>query len=179
MENQAIIESFSEFKDEKNIDRVTLMAIIEEAFRNQLLKKYGTDENFDIIVNPDKGDLEIWQNRVIVADGEVEEDNLEIELTSALKIEPDFEPGGKYEKFYALYEAAATIFYTPGKVNKANTIKPQITHKIRSAMPPTLPLCKACNQPFMLFAGPCFHAENILMICPEWASTCTNVLGKR
>lgn len=93
MENQAIIESFSEFKDEKNIDRVTLMAIIEEAFRNQLLKKYGTDENFDIIVNPDKGDLEIWQNRVIVADGEVEEDNLEIELTAALKIEPDFEVG--------------------------------------------------------------------------------------
>lgn len=93
MENQAIIESFSEFKDEKNIDRVTLMAIIEEALRNQLKKRYGDDENFDIIVNPDKGDLEIWRNRVIVADGEVEDDNTEIELTQALKIEPDFEVG--------------------------------------------------------------------------------------
>lgn len=93
MENQAIIESFSEFKDEKNIDRVTLMAIIEDALRNQLKKKYGDDENFDIIVNPDKGDLEIWRNRVIVADGEVEDENTEIQLTEALKIEPDFEVG--------------------------------------------------------------------------------------
>lgn len=93
MENQAIIESFSEFKDEKNIDRVTLMAIIEEALRNQLKKRYGDDENFDIIVNPDKGDLEIWRNRVIVADGEVEDENTEIEFKEALKIEPDFEVG--------------------------------------------------------------------------------------
>ncbi len=93
MENHAIIESFSEFKDEKNIDRVTLMAFIEESFRNQLKKKFGTDENFDIIVNPDKGDLEIWRNRIIVADGEVEDDNMEIALKQALKIEPDFEVG--------------------------------------------------------------------------------------
>jgi transcription termination/antitermination protein NusA len=93
MENLQIIESFSLFKDEKNIDRVTLMAIIEEVFRNQLMKKYGTDENFDIIVNPDKGDLEIWRNRIIVDDGEVEDPNMEIELTAALKIEPDFEVG--------------------------------------------------------------------------------------
>jgi N utilization substance protein A len=93
MENLQIIESFSLFKDEKNIDRVTLMAIIEEVFRNQLMKKYGTDENFDIIVNPDKGDLEIWRNRIIVEDGEVEDPNMEIELTHALKIEPDFEVG--------------------------------------------------------------------------------------
>ncbi|GGH70686.1 MAG: transcription termination/antitermination protein NusA [Bacteroidetes bacterium] len=93
MENHAIIESFSEFKDEKNIDRVTLMAFIEESFRNQLKKKYGTDDNFDVIVNPDKGDLEIWRNRIIVADGEVEDENMEIELKEALKIEPDFEVG--------------------------------------------------------------------------------------
>lgn len=93
MENQAIIESFSDFKEEKNIDRVTLMAILEDALRNQLKKKYGDDENFDIIVNPDKGDLEIWRNRTIVADGEVEDPNLEIELSEALKIEPDFEVG--------------------------------------------------------------------------------------
>lgn len=93
MENNLIIDSFSEFKDEKNIDRVTLMAIIEDSFRNQLTKKYGSDDNFDIIVNPDKGDLEIWRNRIIVADDEVEDDNTEIALSQALKIEPDFEIG--------------------------------------------------------------------------------------
>ena len=93
MENQAIIESFLAFKEEKNIDRTTLMAFIEEAFRNQLRKKYETDENFDVIVNPDKGDLEIWHNRTVVEDGEVEDENLEIELTAALKIEPDYEVG--------------------------------------------------------------------------------------
>lgn len=93
MENLAIIESFGEFKDEKSIDRVTLMSFIEEAFRVQIRKKYGTDENFDVIVNPDKGDLEIWRNRTIVEDGAVEDDNLEIALSEALKIEPDFEVG--------------------------------------------------------------------------------------
>mgnify|MGYP001111221500 FL=1 len=93
MENQAIIESFLAFKEEKNIDRTTLMAFIEEAFRNQLRKKYETDENFDVIVNPDKGDLEIWHNRTVVEDGEVEDENLEIELTEALRIEPDYEVG--------------------------------------------------------------------------------------
>jgi N utilization substance protein A len=93
MENKAIIESFADFKDEKNIDRVTLMAIIEEALRAQITKRYGDDANFDIIVNPDKGDLEIWRNRTIVANGEVEDDNTEIALSQALKIEPDFEEG--------------------------------------------------------------------------------------
>lgn len=88
-----MIESFSEFKDDKLIDRVTLMAILEDVFRNALKKKYGEDDNFDIIVNPDKGDLEIWRNRVVVADGEVEDPNQEISLTEARKIEPDFEVG--------------------------------------------------------------------------------------
>jgi N utilization substance protein A len=93
MENLALIESFSEFKDEKFIDRVTLMSILEEVFRNTLKKKFGTDDNFDIIINPDKGDLEIWRNRVVVEDGEVEDPNEEIELSEARKIEPDFEVG--------------------------------------------------------------------------------------
>jgi len=93
MENIALIESFSEFKDDKLIDRVTLMAILEDVFRNALKKKFGSDDNFDIIINPDKGDLEIWRNRIVVADGEVEEPNQEIELTAARKIEPDFEVG--------------------------------------------------------------------------------------
>ena len=93
MENQAIIESFLAFKEEKNIDRITLMAFIEEAFRNQLRKKYEDDENFDVIVNPDKGDMEIWRNRTVVEDGAVEDENMEIELSAALKIEPDYEVG--------------------------------------------------------------------------------------
>ena len=93
MENIALIESFSEFKDDKLIDRVTLMAILEDVFRSALKKKYGEDDNFDIIVNPDKGDLEIWRNRVVVADGEVEDPNQEISLTEARRIEPDFEVG--------------------------------------------------------------------------------------
>jgi|TARA_B110000858_G_scaffold97330_1_gene112017 N utilization substance protein A len=93
MENLALIDSFSEFKDEKLIDRVTLMVILEEVFRNTLKRKFGSDENFDIIINPDKGDLEIWRNRVVVADGEVEDENQEIELSLAQKIEPDFEVG--------------------------------------------------------------------------------------
>src|SRR6056300_1688953 len=93
MENLALIDSFSEFKDDKLIDRVTLMAILEEVFRNTLKRKYGDDDNFDIIINPDKGDLEIWRNRIVVEDGAVEDDNQEISLTEARKIEPDFEVG--------------------------------------------------------------------------------------
>jgi len=93
MENIELINSFSEFKDDKLIDRVTLMAILEDVFRNALKKKFGEDDNFDIIINPDKGDLEIWRNRVVVADGEVEDDNQEISLTAARRIEPDFEVG--------------------------------------------------------------------------------------
>ena len=93
MENLSLIESFAEFKDDKNIDRVTLMGILEDVFRSMLIKQYGSDENFDIIVNPDKGDLEIWRNRIIVKDGAVEDKNAEIEYSAAIKIEPDFEVG--------------------------------------------------------------------------------------
>ncbi|GFZ90465.1 transcription termination/antitermination protein NusA [Aquaticitalea lipolytica] len=93
MENIALIDSFSEFKDDKLIDRVTLMAILEDVLRNALKKKYGDDDNFDIIINPDKGDLEIWRNRIVVADDNVQEPNQEIALSEARKIEPDFEVG--------------------------------------------------------------------------------------
>ena len=89
MENIDLINSFSEFKDDKSIDRATLMSILEEVFRSALKRKFGSDDNFDIIINPDKGDLEIWRNRVVVADGEVEEANEEIALAEARKIEPD------------------------------------------------------------------------------------------
>ena len=93
MDNLTLIESFSEFKDDKLIDRVTLMAILEEVFRSTLRRKYGDDENFDVIINPDKGDLEIWRNRIVVEDNNVEDDNIEIALSEARKIEPDFEVG--------------------------------------------------------------------------------------
>ena len=83
MDNITLIESFADFKDDKLIDRVTLMAILEEVFRGALRRKYGDDENFDVIINPDKGDLEIWRNRIVVEDGKVEDENLEIELTEA------------------------------------------------------------------------------------------------
>lgn len=93
MDNIALIDSFSEFKDFKHIDRVTLMAILEDVFRNALKKRFGSDDNFDIIINPDKGDMEIWRNRVVVNDGEVEDENSEISLKDARRIEPDFEVG--------------------------------------------------------------------------------------
>ena len=94
MENNLdLIESFSEFKDDKLIDRETLMAILEEVFKTALKKKYGSDENFDIIINPDKGDIEIWRNRVVVEDGDVEDPNAQIPLSEAQKIQADFEVG--------------------------------------------------------------------------------------
>lgn len=102
MDNIALIESFGDFKDEKNIDRITLMAILEESLQSVLRKKYGSDDNFDIIVNPDKGDLEIWHNRIVVEDGMVEDDSAEIELSAARKIEPDFEVGEEVSESVAL-----------------------------------------------------------------------------
>jgi len=88
-----MIETFQEFKETKNIDRTTLVSVLEESFRNVIAKIYGSDENFDVIVNPDKGDFEIHRNRVVVADGEVEDENKEIALSEAQKIEPDYEVG--------------------------------------------------------------------------------------
>ncbi len=93
MDNFNLIETFTEFKELKSINRTTLMGVLEEAFRNVLAKMFGTDENFDIIINPDKGDFEIWRNREIVADGEVEDAALQISLSDARKIEDDYEIG--------------------------------------------------------------------------------------
>jgi N utilization substance protein A len=88
-----LVESFQEFKEFKSIDRVTMMRILEDVFRSMLGKKYGTDENLDVIINVDKGDLEIWRNREIVPDDEVEDSSTQVGLAEALKIEPDFEVG--------------------------------------------------------------------------------------
>ena len=88
-----MIDTFAEFKENKNIDRTTLISILEEAFRNVISKMFGSDENYDIIINPDKGDFEIWRNRKVVADGELVDSNLEITLSEAQKIDPDYEIG--------------------------------------------------------------------------------------
>ncbi len=93
MDNINLVETFAEFKEFKNIDREMMMVILEDIFRHMLERKYGSDENFDIIVNIDKGDLEIWRNREIVDDAELEDENLQIALSDAIKIEPDFEVG--------------------------------------------------------------------------------------
>ncbi|HNW69257.1 MAG TPA: transcription termination factor NusA [Bacteroidales bacterium] len=93
MEHINLVESFSEFKEFKNIERETMMRILEDVFRHMLIKKYGSDENFDIIVNIDKGDLEVWRNRKIVDDNEITDENKEIGYSAAIKIEPDFEIG--------------------------------------------------------------------------------------
>ncbi|MDR0422431.1 MAG: transcription termination factor NusA [Proteiniphilum sp.] len=89
----SLIDTFSEFNELKNIDKATLISVLEESFRSVISKNNGTDENYDIIINPDKGDLEIWRNRVIVEDGELQDPNLEISLSDALKIDRDFEVG--------------------------------------------------------------------------------------
>lgn len=92
-ERPNMIETFKAFKDTKSIDRTTLISVLEESFRNVIAKNFGSDENFDVIVNPDKGDFEIYRNRVVVADGEVQDENKEISLTDARKIESDYEVG--------------------------------------------------------------------------------------
>ena len=92
-EGMSMLDSFREFKETKSIDRTTLVSVLEESFRNVLAKIFGSDENFDVIVNPDKGDFEIYRNRIVVADGEVEDENKQVSLTEAQKIEPDYEVG--------------------------------------------------------------------------------------
>jgi N utilization substance protein A len=93
MDHHVLIESFSEFKEVKNIDRATMMSILEDVIRGMLRKRYGTADNFDVIINIDKGDLELYRNRVIVEDGMVEDPVTEIAYSEAIKIEPDFEVG--------------------------------------------------------------------------------------
>lgn len=93
MDSLNLINTFSEFKELKNIDKATMMSVLEDVFRNMLIKTYETDENFDIIINPEKGDLEIWRNRTVVEDEMIEDDNLEITLTEAKKIDNTYEVG--------------------------------------------------------------------------------------
>lgn len=93
MESINLIDTFSEFRELKSIDRTTMMSVLEDVFRSILIKRFGTDENFDVIINVDKGDFEIWRNRTVVADGEISDSNLQISLTEAKKIDDDYEVG--------------------------------------------------------------------------------------
>ena len=93
MKNINLIDTFTEFKELKNIDRVTMMSVLEDVFRSVLIKQFGSDEKFDVIINIDKGDFEIWRNREVVADNELEDPNLQISLTEAQKIDSDYEIG--------------------------------------------------------------------------------------
>ncbi len=96
MSNINLIDSFQEFKEFKNIDRPTVISVLEEVFRSMIRRRFGTDENCDVIVNPDNGDLEIWRTRVVVEDEFSEDDDLEIELAEAKKLDPDLEIGDDY-----------------------------------------------------------------------------------
>ncbi len=102
MDTINLVETFSEFKEFKNIDRETMMHILEEIFQSLLQKKYGEEANIDIIVNIDKGDLEIWRYREIVEDGEVEDENLQVAISEAIKVEPDFEVGEEFSELIKL-----------------------------------------------------------------------------
>src|SRR5436853_6363434 len=93
MEHSQLIDAFSEFKELKNIDRASMMSILEDVFKGMLRKKYGTADNFDIVINTDKGDLEAFRNRLIVEDDKVEDANTQIPLSEAVKMQADFEVG--------------------------------------------------------------------------------------
>jgi N utilization substance protein A len=104
MNNLNLVDSFAEFKEFKNIDRETMMGILEDVFRSVMLKRHGDESKFDVIINVEKGDLEIWRNREIVPDGEVEDDSLQIELSEAIKMEDDFEVGEEVSEEIDIFE---------------------------------------------------------------------------
>ena len=92
-ETISMIDTLAEFKELKNIDKDTMISVLEDSFRNVIAKMFGTDENYDVIINPEKGDFEIWRNRTVVADDELEDENLQLTLTEARKIDADCEVG--------------------------------------------------------------------------------------
>lgn len=123
MDNKALIDSFSEFKESKQIDKIELMGILEEVFRNAIKRKYGTDENFDFVINPDKGDMEIWRNRTVVDDGEVEDSSMEISLSEARKIEPDFEIGEEVSQEFSMVELGRRAILALGQNLRAKILE--------------------------------------------------------
>lgn len=131
MNSVELVESFSEFKDMKNIDRPTMMKVLEDVFRTLLKKKYGSDENFDVIVNTDKGDLEIWRRREIVEDGAVEDDTKQISLSEAHLIEPDYTVGEEaYEQFdIASFGRRAVLAARQTLLSKVNELEKDEVYK--------------------------------------------------
>lgn len=110
-ETISMIDTFAEFKELKNIDKATMINVLEESFRNVIAKMFGTDENYDVIINPEKGDFEIWRNRIVVADEELEDSNLQIALSEAKKIDPDYQEGEEVtdEVFFADFGRRAIL----------------------------------------------------------------------
>ena len=96
MDNLNLISNFAEFKELKNIDKATMIGVLEDVFRHALQKQFETDENFDVIINPEKGDLEIWRNRTVVEDGAVENPNMQIAVSEVKAIDPTYEVGDEY-----------------------------------------------------------------------------------
>jgi transcription termination/antitermination protein NusA len=131
MNSAELVESFSEFKDMKNIDRPTMMKVLEDVFRTLLRKKYGSDENFDVIVNTDKGDLEIWRRREIVEDGKVEDDTKQIAISEAQKIEPDYTVGEEaYEMFdFTQFGRRAVLAARQTLLSKVNELEKDEVYK--------------------------------------------------
>jgi len=131
MNSVELVESFSEFKDMKNIDRPTMMKVLEDVFRTLLRKKYGSDENFDVIVNTDKGDLEIWRRREIVEDGKVEDETKQISLSEAHKIEPDYSVGEEaYELFdFSSFGRRAVLAARQTLLSKVNELEKDEVYK--------------------------------------------------
>jgi N utilization substance protein A len=110
-----LIDAFQEFKDAENIDRPTLMKVVEDVFKTLLRKKFGSDENFDVIVNAEKGDLEMIRRRMIVEDGEVMDPLAEIGYTDATKLEPDFEVGEELYEEMDIMDLVAVLFLLQSK----------------------------------------------------------------
>ena len=166
MENLSLIESFSEFKDEKFIDRVTLMSILEEVFRNTLKRKYGDDDNFDIIINPDKGDLEIWRNRIVVEDGAVEDENQEISITEARKIEPDFEVGEDVSEEVKLVDLGrrTVLSLRQNLISRILELEKDQSYRIHlSSMDWNPPLTRNCTRSVSV-------SKKLLLLTAFWAS---------
>ena len=132
-----LIDTFQEFKETKNIDRTTLVSVLEDSFRSVLQKMFGSDENFDVIVNPDKGDFEIYRNRKVVADDEVKDSNTEISLTDAQKIDADYEIGeevsenvnftdfGRRQWHQRFSNSSTTIFTTNMLIRSEQSLVPK------------------------------------------------------
>jgi N utilization substance protein A len=123
MENVNLIDTFSEFNELKNIDRPTMMSVLEDVFRGMLTKKFGSADNFDIIVNIDKGDFEIWRNRVVVDDKEVTDPVIQIPLSEAKKIDEDYEVGEEVSdevKQVVVSDISGSIF--TGKIKNVTTL---------------------------------------------------------